>query len=227
MSNYRAFATECAQRAGKALDDLMTAAQPRAATKDAAALQNAGNNASKPEALAPLEDAELELGLEPASLARIVDTIMEETAVGVELAERLMDMEIRKAVVGTAGTALAALGIGFTLTFLLPYTSEDYLAIALSLLLGYVAVLNLPLRRADVKGNARRLGMNLGKELSSRLQSELEVGLEECNERVLNMVEPLEEVFRNEVARVDLAEAQRSVLFEELEGMKKRIASLE
>lgn len=229
VNNYESFAMECAGRAGKTLDDIMEMGQPRVAAKESAAALNGSNHASKPEpeSLGPLEDVELEVGLEPASLARIIDTIMEESEVGVELAERLMDLEIKKAVVGTAGTALAAVGIGFTLTFLLPYTSEDFLAIALSLLLGYVAVLNLPLRRADVKGNARRLGKNLGKELSSRLQNDLDLGLEDCNVRVLSMVGPLEEVFRKEVGRVDMAESKRSELFEELEGMKKRIASLE
>eukprot|EP00803_Ostreobium_quekettii_P011469 evm.model.scf_3258.1 EVM.evm.TU.scf_3258.1 scf_3258:5409-10103(-) len=216
VENYRSFAAQCAGRVGLSLDDL-TATKPSTASK---ILEGQPATASEAQVEADAEISE-------ESIAAVVDAIMETPDVGVELAERLMDVQLRNAVSGTAGTAVAAVGIGFALTILLPDTSSDFLSIALSLLLGYVAVLNLPLQRGDVKGRVRRLGAELGKELNRRLQGELIVSLEDCNSRVLQMVEPLEVAFENEVARVEVAESQRSDLYEELEGMKKRIASME
>lgn len=42
-------------------------------------------------------------------------------------------------------------GLGIFLTLILQTTAEDLLAVLLAGLAGYVAILNLPLRRADAK----------------------------------------------------------------------------
>ena len=47
-----------------------------------------------------------------------------------------MESEIRDAVNTTGGTALAAIGVGFVLTLILPYTAEDILALSISFLIG-------------------------------------------------------------------------------------------
>lgn len=45
-------------------------------------------------------------------------------------------------------------------TWILPSTLEDILAIVLAGLAGYVALLNLPLRRADAKGKLEKVANN-------------------------------------------------------------------
>ena len=50
--------------------------------------------------------------------------------------------------------------VGVVATWILPNTLEDILAIVLAGLAGYVALLNLPLRRAEAKGKLERVANN-------------------------------------------------------------------
>lgn len=50
--------------------------------------------------------------------------------------------------------------VGVVATWILPNTLEDILAIVLAALAGYVALLNLPLRRAEAKGKLERVANN-------------------------------------------------------------------
>ena len=50
--------------------------------------------------------------------------------------------------------------MGVVLTWVLPTTLEDALAIVLAGLAGYVALLNLPLRRAEAKAKLERVANN-------------------------------------------------------------------
>ena len=50
--------------------------------------------------------------------------------------------------------------VGVVATWILPSTLEDILAIVLAGLAGYVALLNLPLRRAEAKGKLERVASN-------------------------------------------------------------------
>lgn len=50
--------------------------------------------------------------------------------------------------------------IGVVATWILPSTLEDLLAIGLAGLAGYVALLNLPLRRAEAKSKLERVANN-------------------------------------------------------------------
>lgn len=50
--------------------------------------------------------------------------------------------------------------VGVALTWILPNTLEDVLAIALAGLAAYVALLNLPLRRAEAKAKLEKVAGN-------------------------------------------------------------------
>ena len=50
--------------------------------------------------------------------------------------------------------------VGVVATWILPNALEDILAIVLAGLAGYVALLNLPLRRAEAKGKLERVANN-------------------------------------------------------------------
>ncbi|GMH39991.1 hypothetical protein BSKO_07895 [Bryopsis sp. KO-2023] len=161
------------------------------------------------------------------SVASIIEKVMATPELGVELCERLIEAEIRDAVNATAGTAIAAVGIGLVLTFILPYTSEDFLAVALSLVIGYVALLNLPLRRGEVKGKVRKVATEVFKEVDGGMEEDLSTGLEDCDRQVLKMTAPLEVIFEKDVERVKAAESARADLYSELERFKSRVASIE
>ena len=51
-------------------------------------------------------------------------------------------------------------GLGVLLTTVLPSTLEDVLALGLAGLAGYVALLNLPLRRAEAKAKLEKVAAN-------------------------------------------------------------------
>ncbi len=53
--------------------------------------------------------------------------------------------------------------MGVVLTWILPNTLEDVLAIVLAGLAGYVALLNLPLRRSEAKTKLERVANNFVK----------------------------------------------------------------
>ena len=53
--------------------------------------------------------------------------------------------------------------LGLVLTAVLPNILEDALAVALAAAVGYLALLNLPLRRAEAKGKAERVAANFAK----------------------------------------------------------------
>lgn len=152
---------------------------------------------------------------------------MKNPSLGMELCEYLMEAEIQDSVNATAGTAVAAVGVGVVLTIVLPYTSEDFLAIALSLVIGYVALLNLPLRRGEVKGKVRRVSTELFKELDGGMDRSLKDTLKECESRVLQMIEPLEGLFEDDVQRVKVAESERFDLDQKIEALKARVAAIE
>lgn len=67
-------------------------------------------------------------------------------------------LQVREAVVGTALGAAGSFAVGWVLTWILPTSLEDVLAISLALLGVYVGVLNLPLRRAAAKAKVWQLG---------------------------------------------------------------------
>lgn len=78
-----------------------------------------------------------------------------------EATEALLVQEVRQAVMGTAGTAAGAGVAGFFATTLLPTTLEDLLALALASAVGYVSVINLPLRRAEAKRRLEELTLGI------------------------------------------------------------------
>jgi len=63
----------------------------------------------------------------------------------------MLEEEVREAVISTAGTAAGAGAFGVLLTAILPTTVEDLLALCLAAMVGYVSILNLPMRRAEAK----------------------------------------------------------------------------
>ena len=62
--------------------------------------------------------------------------------------------------------------VGVVATWILPNTLEDILAVVLAGLAGYVALLNLPLRRAEAKGKLERVANNFIQVRNTSSQSE-------------------------------------------------------
>ena len=65
--------------------------------------------------------------------------------------EVLLEEEVREAVASTVGQAGGAAAFGVVLTWVLPSTLEDLMALGLASMVGYMSVLNLPMRRAEAR----------------------------------------------------------------------------
>ena len=107
--------------------------------------------------------ADREAAVLPAASAVEVASRFDHAAAG-----RLLDEEVREAVVGTALGAAGSAAGGVVLTWILPNGLEDFLALAVAGLAAYVGVLNLPLRRAEAKAKLRTASSRLQAEVSER-----------------------------------------------------------
>eukprot|EP00879_Flechtneria_rotunda_P003905 GHRR01004145.1.p1 GENE.GHRR01004145.1~~GHRR01004145.1.p1 ORF type:complete len:584 (+),score=253.10 GHRR01004145.1:1864-3615(+) len=77
-----------------------------------------------------------------------------------EAARLLLEAKFKDAFLGTAGSAAGAQGLGLLAAGWLGNTVEDVLALTVAGLVSYVAVLNLPLKRADIKAKVGKVANN-------------------------------------------------------------------
>ncbi|KAK9834814.1 hypothetical protein WJX81_000733 [Elliptochloris bilobata] len=201
LSSYRSFVQQRATLFGLGVDG--------SSASEATALVAAASDAGALEAARPDSAAAAVARFEPRAAAL------------------LLEEEVREAVIGTAGAALGAGALGLVLTAVLPNILEDALAVALAAAVGYLALLNLPLRRAEAKGKVERVAANFAKDVEAKLEAELQAGLDACVGEVTAMVAPLGKATAAAVARLQDAEARCSALAEQLEGLKQRAAAVE
>lgn len=69
-------------------------------------------------------------------------------------------------------TRAGAGALGLVLTAVLPNILEDALAVALAAAVGYLALLNLPLRRAEAKAKVERVAANFAKARPSQADAQ-------------------------------------------------------
>ena len=72
-----------------------------------------------------------------------------------------------------------------------------------------------------------QLHRHMLQEVESKLNAELEAGLESCVSETNSFIKPLEKATAAVVQRLKDAERRRADLAEELEGLKQRAASVE
>lgn len=119
-----------------------------------------------------------------------------------ESAAVILNEEVRESFVLT-GTAFAGAGVLEAVgTSILPTTLEDLLVTAVAGVVAYLAVLNLPLRRAETKAKVQRVSANFSKEVNEAMEYELEVCLNDTTQTILTLIEPLIKAAREEVAKV-------------------------
>ncbi|KAF5829049.1 hypothetical protein DUNSADRAFT_16642 [Dunaliella salina] len=139
----------------------------------------------------------------------------------------LLDEEIREAVLGTATTAVGAPAAGLVATSIISNTLEDFLVMGMASLAAYASVLNLPLRRAEIKGKVAKLAGNFVEAVQGRMQAQVNEAVDFSVKAIETAVTPLEEVSAEEVARLEAMEAQRLVLIDAVRELQRRVANLE
>jgi hypothetical protein len=108
----------------------------------------------------------------------------------------LLEEEVREAFLGTAGTAAGAQGLGLLAAGWLGSSLEDLLALALAGAASYVAVLNLPLRRADIKSKVAAAAGKFGDGVEAAMGAEVAGAVAGVLAEVEAALAPVEEAYR-------------------------------
>eukprot|EP00887_Chlorella_sp_A99_P006611 scaffold3.g6611.t1 len=141
--------------------------------------------------------------------------------------ELLLEEEVREAVLSTVGTAGGAGLFGLVLTWVLPTTLEDLLALGLAAMVGYMSVLSLPLRRGEAKRKLEALAASYAEDIQAKMEAELGGALDACEFEVLGLIAPLEKLGADAVALAEGHEARRRQLSQRLDILKQRVANVE
>lgn len=111
----------------------------------------------------------------PASSALAVLSDLKPAAASV-----VLDEEIRQAFVGTAGVAVGGPLAGMLVAGVTPNALEDLLFLTVGGLASYASVLNLPLRRAEIKKRAGKAAADLVGQLQERMRADLDQQVRGC-----------------------------------------------
>jgi hypothetical protein len=138
----------------------------------------------------------------------------------------LLEEEIREAFLGTAGTAAGAQGVGLLAASWLGTTLEDLLAVALAGAASYVAVLNLPLRRADIKAKVASTAGKFVADVEGEMLREVKSSVAAVLAEVDAALGPIEEAYKKEARRVAEAEARSARLEAALAELSQKVANV-
>jgi hypothetical protein len=168
--------------------------------------------------------------LAAAALAAAAETTPSLKAVSdfnLAAAKVLLEEEIREAFLGTAGSAAGAQGLGLLAAGWMHNTLEDILALTVAGLASYVSVLNLPLKRSEIKGKISKIAGNFADTVCGAMEAELDAEVDKTSARVAAAVAPLEAAWQRELEALRASEAVRARLAEALADMEKRAANLQ
>ena len=157
----------------------------------------------------------------PAGQASAVADRFDQGAAALLLAD-----EIRQAALSTAGSAGTALAVGTGLVAVLPTMGEDVLSLALGGVAAYVGLLNLPLRRGEVKAKVARAAESFGGELEAAMEAELQASLAQVAADIAALVAPWEAAAQAEAAAVAAAQARAEVEDAKLRELQQRVLAL-
>lgn len=141
-------------------------------------------------------------------------------------AAALLDQEVKEVVLGTASTAVGGPGVGLLAANTLGDTFADLLALSLGSVASYVAVINLPLRRAELKAKVNKVAGNFSERVQAEMAAELQAGVAALRGDILALAAPLEQEYSAEVERLSGQQAALTALEAQLEELSKRTASL-
>ena len=158
-----------------------------------------------------------EVGQEMDALAQSqVDIDLESVA-------SLIETEIQQAVLSSASTAGSAGGLALVLTYILPNTLEDLLALGLSAAVGYTSLLNIPVRRMEAKKKIEAQLDAIVQGIHNDMDKEREQALRDCDHTVSDMLAPLDSHVKSELLRLESCLAQLVEFSKQVEEMKKQV----
>jgi len=160
----------------------------------------------------------------PQIAAASGQAVMETFDVAATLAA--VDEDLREAVMGTASAALGAPTVGLLVTSWLDNAVEDLVVVAVAAAASYASVINLPLRRSEIKAKIRTRVTDFVASVQERMQQQLARQLAASVSEIEVMVDPLERAATAEVVRLEAQEAIRSGLAAQVAALQLRVFDL-
>ncbi|GFH06916.1 uncharacterized protein HaLaN_01636, partial [Haematococcus lacustris] len=117
--------------------------------------------------------------------------------------------------------------LGLLVSSWISNTLEDLVVLGVAGAAAYASVLNLPLRRAEIKGKVARLATSFVNDVQQAMREQLNQELENTVETISSLVAPLESAAEEEVQRLADLEQQRRTLSTQVQELTRRIADLD
>ncbi|GFH05875.1 uncharacterized protein HaLaN_00409, partial [Haematococcus lacustris] len=114
--------------------------------------------------------------------------------------------------------------LGLLVSSWISNTLEDLVVLGVAGAAAYASVLNLPLRRAEIKGKVARLATSFVNDVQQAMREQLNQELENT---ISSLVAPLESAAEEEVQRLADLEQQRRTLSAQVQELTRRIADLD
>ena len=136
----------------------------------------------------------------------------------------VLESEVRAAVTSSINTAASAAGLGLVLTYILPNTLEDLLALAFSAAVGYTSLLNIPVRRIEAKKKIKSQISEIVETIHDEMDSQRNAQLQACQDSVEAMIAPLQAKVQQESLRLDTNMKKIETEYQtRLESLRKEI----
>lgn len=142
------------------------------------------------------------------------------------LRPRQMEEDVREVVLTTSGFLGGSAGSLLLLTSIFQSGFEDLLALAVSGMLGYLGVVTLPLRRAEVKKKLRTRGEAFADKLEKELEEQLGRMMDEVEGTVQGWMRPVLEAAEAQLRVSEQRKQRMDALTAGVEGIKQRVANL-
>jgi small GTP-binding protein len=141
-------------------------------------------------------------------------------------AAMFLEEEIKNAVYATVGAAGGAFLVAIFLSGFLDSFAEDVLAFSVTAAVGYVSVLSLPLKRADIKQKVRAVAEDFLAETEKAMRAEFERKTLAATRQVLAMTAPWSKAAVETETEIKSNQAKRDALQESLDQLRRDVQSL-
>lgn len=142
-------------------------------------------------------------------------------------AEAALEEEVREAVLGTLVSSAGALFVGLFSTAILHGFVQDLLGLSVGVLVAYVGLLNIPLRRGEIKGKVKTAVEAYTRQLQAAMKADFDREIDGLMTDVQDAVDPLLSYARRELDRVLEWESRRSTFESRLEHLRDRVRRME
>ena len=134
---------------------------------------------------------------------------------------------MKAAVVGTSGLAIGGPFGGLLFASATPNALEDLLLLTIGTMAAYVSILNLPLRRSEIKKKVNKILSSYISEVQKQMKEDLDAQMKETIKTVNSLVAPFEALCSDQVSRLEASEAKRCSLLNDIRALQAEAANID